>query len=308
MRKRKPEWRQRLEYALYRLVAGRLRNASAERASRWGEHFGRLARKILRRRDRRAMRNLEVAFPEKTYVELRAILDECWRHFGRQAVGYVRLQQLPREQWDEKVEMVNLEILRQAQQLDKGVVVISAHYGSWEVAGLVISSVAGDVRTVARKLDNVYLERDLTRSRGRGGATFIDRRNAARPLVKALMEKAVVVLLPDQAVQPREGVLVRFLGRPAWTTPAPARLALRHGSPIVFAFCIPDETGHRLEFEGPIRTDLLNEEERDPVALTQRINDVITRRIVARPELWLWMHDRWKGTGESETLNAQSIP
>jgi len=51
--------------------------------------------------------------------------------------------------------------------------------------------------------------------------------------------------------------------------------------------------------------DQLSEEERDPAALTKRINDVISRRIAARPELWLWMHDRWKGTGESETNGKQ---
>ena len=108
--------------------------------------------------------------------------------------------------------------------------------------------------------------------------------------------QAIIIGIGDELV------LGPFVGRPAWTTPAPARLALHHGTPIVFAFCIPDGTGHRLEFEGPIRADLLSEEERDPVALTQRINDVITKRIVARPELWLWMHDRWKGTGESEPV------
>ena len=81
-------------------------------------------------------------------------------------------------------------------------------------------------------------------------------------------------------------------------------MALRLGSTIVFAFCIPDATGHRLEFEETIFVDQLSEEERDPVALTKRINDVISRRIERRPELWLWMHDRWKGT-ESEGVNGE---
>jgi lauroyl/myristoyl acyltransferase len=69
----------------------------------------------------------------------------------------------------------------------------------------------------------------------------------------------------------------------------------------VFAFCIPDGLRHRLEFEEPIRVAELTEDERDPIALTRRINEVMSRRIAARPELWLWMHDRWKGTGESES-------
>ena len=70
------------------------------------------------------------------------------------------------------------------------------------------------------------------------------------------------------------------------------------------AFCIPDGLRHRIEFEEPIRVDLLPEEERDPAKLTARINEVISRRISTRPELWLWMHDRWKGTGESEVMNV----
>lgn len=303
-KRKKPEWLQRVEYALYRTVARRAGKASPEGAMRWGARFGVLARNIVRRRDRRAMRNLRLAFPEKSEAELRQVLDRCWEHFGTQALSYIRRQQLPPDEAIRDVQYVNLEALRDAEKVGKGVVVISAHYGSWEVAGLTVNKLASDVRTVARKLDNDYLERDLMGSRARTGAVVINRRKAARALMKALGENAIIVILPDQAVLPREGVLVPFLGRPAWTTPAPARLAVHHGSPIVFAFCIPDGTGHRLEFEGPIYVDRLTEEERDPVALTQRINEVIARRIVARPELWLWMHDRWKGTGESEIVNG----
>ncbi|HXH37458.1 MAG TPA: lysophospholipid acyltransferase family protein [Thermoanaerobaculia bacterium] len=162
---------------------------------------------------------------------------------------------------------------------------------------------------MARPLDNQLLERDLVRIRARTGAEVVDRKRAARALLKALSRKGVVILLPDQAVQPREGILVPFLGRPAWTTDAPAKMALRQQSEIVFAFCIPDETGHRLEFEEPIRIDQMGDDEKNAEALTTRINDVISRRIAGRPELWLWMHDRWKGNAsgeiEDETTDGQ---
>jgi Kdo2-lipid IVA lauroyltransferase/acyltransferase len=158
--------------------------------------------------------------------------------------------------------------------------------------------------TVARPLDNELLERDLQTLREKTGAHVVDRRKAARALLKTLTARGVVVLLPDQAVQPREGILSPFLGRPAWTTPAPARMALRSGANIVFGFCIPDGLRHRLVFEEPIRVDELGERERNVQSLTDRINAVIGRRIVERPDLWLWMHDRWKGTGESEVSNG----
>jgi KDO2-lipid IV(A) lauroyltransferase len=287
---------QRIEYAAYRAVAALVRAGSDEAALRWGERLGTFAKKVLRKRDRLAVANMRAAFPDRDPGELRAMLDDCWRHFGRELVVYIRVQSRPLGEIAAECPFVNGHLLEEARARGNGVLLISAHWGGWEVAGLAIMALVNNVRTVARRLDNEILERDLAAIRAKTGVEVVDRRNAARVLLRGLSENAVVVLLPDQAVLPREGILVPFLGRDAWTTPAPARMALRYGSTIVFAFCIPDGTRHRLEFEEPIRVDQLSEAERDPVALTRRINDVIAKRIESRPELWLWMHDRWKGT------------
>lgn len=301
-RRKKSAVLQRVEYALYRAVAAGANRASDEAIARWGTRLGRLSRNLLRRRDALALRNLTAAFPHMTGEQRRRILDACWEHFGREALHTIRMQNLPVAKIAIRCPLVNAELLEQAIARGRGVILISAHFGGWEVGGLAVMSLVNNVRTIVRPLDNEFLERDLGRIRARTGAEVLDRRRAARATLKALSENAVVVMLPDQAVLPREGVLVPFIGRNAWTTSAPAKMALRLGSTIVFTFCIPDATGHRLEFEEPIFVDQLTEEERDPVALTKRINDVISHRIERRPELWLWMHDRWKGTatGESE--------
>ncbi len=286
------------EYAFYRVVSSAVHAAGEERVYRWGGRFGAVCGKLLRGRDRLAMRNLRLTFPERNEKELRETLDECWRHFGRQLLLYVQMQRMSLEEILAHTDIVNRHLIDDALAAGNGVIVISAHFGSWEVGGLAITSLSNNVYTVARRLDNDYLQNDLARLRTSTGAVVVDRRAAARPLMKALSQNAVVVMLPDQAVLPREGVLVPFLGRPAWTTPAPARMAVKRDSTIVFAFCIPQKTRHRLEFEEPIRVAQLTEEEKDPVVLTTRINDVISRHIIARPDIWLWMHDRWKGTGE----------
>lgn len=304
-RRRKNRLLQRVEYSVYRLIAGAVRRMSEERVARWGARLGALSRRLLRSRDRLAMRNLRAAFPSKSERELREILDTSWRYFGWEMLEFVRAQGYSLEELAERCPFVNAEILEEARARGKGTLLLSGHFGGWEIGGLALMGHVNNVRTVARPLDNELLERELAASRARTGAEVVDRRRAARALMRGLAENAVVVLLPDQAVQPREGVLVPFMGRKAWTTDAPAKLALRSGATIVFAFCIPDRTRHRLEFEGPIVIDELNESERNPVALTERINNVISRRIAARPELWLWMHDRWKGTGESSQSNEQ---
>jgi KDO2-lipid IV(A) lauroyltransferase len=308
-RRRKSALSQRVEYILYRAAARAVRAASEEGLRRWGTRIGALARHVLRGRDRLAMRNLAETFPEKSEAERRRIIDECWRHFGREALETIRMQHVPIEEIPSHCFFVNPDVLHDAIALGHGVLILSAHYGGWEIAGLAVMAYVKNVHTVARPLDNDLLERDLAAIRARTGVEVVDRKRAARSLLKALQKNGVVILLPDQAVQPREGILVPFLGRPAWTTDAPAKMALRQESAIVFGFCIPGTTGHRLEFEEPIRVDQLSDDEKNAEALTTRINDVISRRIAARPELWLWMHDRWKGNApgeiESETSDGQ---
>jgi KDO2-lipid IV(A) lauroyltransferase len=308
-RRRKNALLQRVEYVLYRAVARAVRSRSHESINRWGTRLGNLGRIILRGRDRLAMRNLAATFPEKSEAERRRIADECWRHFGREALATIRMQHVPIEEIPSHCRFVNVAVLEEAQARGHGVVLLSAHYGAWEIAGLAIMALVRNVSTVARPLDNELLERDLAALRARTGAEVVDRKRAARVLLKTLALNGVIVLLPDQAVQPREGILVPFLGRPAWTTDAPAKMALRQASEIVFAFCIPDASGHYLEFEEPIRIEQLGEDEKNAEALTMRINDVISRRIADRPELWLWMHDRWKGnaSGEIEVEAADDL-
>jgi tetraacyldisaccharide-1-P 4'-kinase/lauroyl/myristoyl acyltransferase len=296
-KRRKNRVLQRVEYVAYRFVARRVASMSDEGIHRWGTRLGALMGKVLRRRDRLAMRNLRSVYPEREAAELRRMLDACWRHFGREGLLSVQTQNLSMEEVAAKCDVVNIEILHEAIARGKGTVLLGAHHGSWEVGGLALMAQVRNVRTVARPLDNELLERELQTIRAKTGAELVDRRKAARALMRGLSENAVVVLLPDQAVQPREGVLVPFLGRPAWTTPAPAKMAIRAGSTIVFGSCIPDGLRHRFEFH----ESLLTEAGMDPVELTAHINDVISRKIRERPELWLWMHDRWKGTGEKET-------
>lgn len=291
---------QRVEYLLYRAVARAVRSASDDALRRWGSRLGNLAGRILRSRDRLAMRNLTATFPEKSGAECRRIIDECWRHFGRQALATIRMQHVPIEEIPSYCRFVNTHILQDAIAQGRGVLMLSGHYGAWEIGGLAIIAHVGNIHTVARPLDNEYIERDLARIRARTGVQVVDRKRAARPLLKALSQGGAVILLPDQAVQPREGILVPFLGRLAWTTDAPAKMALRTESTIVIAFCIPEDSGYLLEFEEAIRIDQLGDDEKSPNTITRHINDMISRRIAARPELWLWMHDRWKGNASGE--------
>lgn len=303
-KRRKGALLQRVEYAAFRGVVRFVSTLSEAAVARWGARLGSFMGRLLRSRDRLAMRNLRRVFPDRAEPDRRRILDECWRHFGREGLQFLRMQDLSLEQVASRCSFDGIHLLEESMARGRGTLLMSAHWGGWEIGGLAIMSVVRDIRTVARPLDNELIERDLQRFREATGAEVVDRRGAARSLLRGLLQNGVVVLLPDQAVQPQEGILVPFLGHLAWTTPAPARLALRTGATIVISFCIPDGLRHRIEFVESIRPDLLSPEERTPEALMRRINEALSRRIEQQPELWLWMHDRWKGTTGNETLDA----
>jgi tetraacyldisaccharide-1-P 4'-kinase/lauroyl/myristoyl acyltransferase len=299
-KRRKNPLLQHVEYYAYRIVARTASRMSEESLYRWGTRLGALASRVLRGRDRLGMRNLRATFPERDTASLRRTLDECWRHFGREALLYLHLQDRSLEELVERCPFDDIHLVEEAVARGKGTILFSAHWGGWEIGGLAVMSIVKNVLTVARPLDNELLERELQKLRARTGAEVVDRRRAGRALLRGLSQNAVLLLLGDQAVIPSEGILVPFLGRPAWTTSAPAKMAIRADSTIVFGFCIPDGLRHRVEFVESIRAGQFAEDENGAEMLTRHMNDVISRRIADRPELWLWMHDRWKGTGEGQ--------
>jgi len=287
---------QSAEYAVVQAASALLRRAGPASLDRWGRRIGRFAFKSLRRRTSVAAENVRRAFPEKTEEECRAFVENCWEHFARTTLEFLATMEEPLEALASRVDTVGWEHYENSIARDRGLVVVTAHLGSWEFALGLVTRADRKVTIVARALDNELLEGKLLRARKRSEVEFVDRRNAARALVRTLEEKGIVILVADQAVKPREGILVPFLGRPAWTTSAPARLSLRYGAPILCAFSRPSGDRFVVEMEPPILPDGLAPTEQNVERVTAAINDVISAQIRRTPELWLWMHNRWKET------------
>src|SRR5262249_27647486 len=131
---------QRSEYGLYRLVAAIARRLSDVGVQRWGDRLGNLAPRTLRSRARLRIRNLRPTSPAKSERELREILTACWRHFGRTALHSIRMQNMSLEEIAARCPLVNAQLVEEALARGNGVVLISAHFGAWEVGGLALMS------------------------------------------------------------------------------------------------------------------------------------------------------------------------
>jgi KDO2-lipid IV(A) lauroyltransferase len=295
-RKKKSLLQERLEFALYRLVLLPVRVSSPRMLERAARVLAKFARRSLKKRDAVARENLALVFPERSAAEREEILDRCWRHFASVVLRFLHGTRKSAAEVTGEAEIVGRQMLDEISAMNRGVILVTAHFGDWERGIALLSLLPAPLTVVARELDNELLDRDLFKARVRAEVAIVDRRRAARALIRTLDQRGTVVLLPDQAAKRREAILAPFLGRDAWTTPAPARLAIRSGAPVLCAFLIPDEGGRlRVELEGPLTVD--GSDDAAVAELTRRINDTISAQIRKRPELWLWMHDRWKGVG-----------
>jgi lauroyl/myristoyl acyltransferase len=280
---------QTLELGAYRLFAGRIRGATDAGIERWGARVGWIAPRLLRKRHALAVRNIALTFPEKSPSEIEAIARASWRHFATMFLTSIRAHGESVPEIGRRMQ-IDRRHFDEAMAAGKGLILLSAHFGYWEIGSNLLPLAERRVTTVARLLDNPRLDEELLRGRRRENVQIVDRRGAARPLAATLRDGGVVVLLVDQHVLPREGVRVPFLGRPAWTSTAPARLMLSFGSPILCVFCYRD----RVDFEPPIFPAAVAAEQQNVESITTQLNEIISARIRRDPELWFWMHNRWK--------------
>jgi Kdo2-lipid IVA lauroyltransferase/acyltransferase len=243
---------------------------------------------------RLAVRQLRAAFPIRSEAECRAIARATFTHFGRSLVALLRFSRLTPEQILERVEYEGDDRVRAALAGGKGVMLVTGHFGHWEIHGIAHSLVLPPISVLARPIDNPYLHALLERTRRMTGNQVIYRRGAVRRVLRALEANQCVAILIDQHIQPADAVIVDFFNRPAATTNAPAVLALRTGAPLVPVFALPLAGGrYRMIYEHPIA--LPAPDSPDPVReLTQRCTDVLEMYVRRHPHLWLWMHRRWR--------------
>lgn len=249
-----------------------------------------------------ALKNLRAAYGhEKSEPEIRAMAQEVFRHFARESLVFFYLLSLSNEQINALVDVEGVEHLDNALREGKGCLVITAHYGNWELLARKTAILGHVVNVIARDSDDPGMTGIATRIRESGGYRVFDR---DRPMISAfrcLKNNEILGILPDQ--NESGGVFVDFFGRPAATAIGPALLSLRSGAPIVpaFAFRKPDGRYHAT-FYPRIEFAPTGDHEQDVRDLTALITEAIEREVRRNPTQWLWLHDRWKLSPEASDV------
>lgn len=234
------------------------------------------------------------AFPEAEDAWIRETTRSCFEHVGREAVALASFVHRGLPAVRESVEWIGgLSDLRDAVDAGRGVVVVSGHFGNWEIAAAALTARGIPVDAVVQRLANPYLSRYVTAVRERLGLGLIDRSSAWDRLRASLQEGRVVAFAADQDARER-GVFVPFFGRPASTHRAPALLALRSGVPLFVGGALrvgPRKYGAWVvRIDPPAAGDLRSR----VLALTRDWTRELERRIRLSPDQYFWHHRRWK--------------
>jgi len=247
-----------------------------------------------RSRRRIADRNLAAAFPHRSTRERRHIVRHVFAHFGRLLAEMLAFSTLSNEEMLARSEFDGEEGVRHAYRQGKGILFVTGHFGFWEIHAVVHALRLQPIGVLARALDNPQLNALLEHIRQRTGNTVIYREGTIRRVLRMLQDGEGVAVLIDQHIQGRDAIYVDFFDRPAATTSAVAALALRTGAAVIPVFALPLGGGrYRMVYEHPVQPP--SADSKDPIReFTQRCTDVLEMYVRKHPELWLWMHRRWR--------------
>jgi KDO2-lipid IV(A) lauroyltransferase len=242
------------------------------------------------------MRNLEMAFPNKSEKERNRILQAEFSSLGRQLAELCQFPRYTPENVDEVVIYEQLENYERAYARGKGVLFLTAHFGGWELSAFAHSLHGHRVNIVMRPMDNPYLDGMLQSYRTMHGNKVVPKDDFVRGLLGAMKAGETVGILMDTNMTPPQGVFVDFFGIPACTASGLARIALRTDAAVVPGFTIWDESlrKYRLRFDPAVELVRTGDLEADITTNTQRFTKVIEDYVRKYPEQWLWVHRRWK--------------
>ena len=242
--------------------------------------------------------------------DARAFVRRVYRNFGATLIeGLIIPHILRRRSFADFTQLEGLEHVRAALAKGRGVIILTAHLGNWEFAGLAVTEATGNLLAVARPMDNPLLDKNARRLRERLGQTIVDRsRGALRAVIGRLHEGGCVAMLIDQNHR-RAPVFVPFFGKLAATVPSPASIALKHNVPVLAAYTWRHETRffHYVHCDPPFELIRTGDHKADVVANTAMFTRRIEEFVREHPDQWFWLHSRWRRRPPEE-LQAEAAP
>lgn len=301
-----------LEYISVRIVFALLGLLPRKISLCIGMFIGRLGYRFAGGLRRVALRNLEIAFPEKTQDEREAIALGSFENLGRVLGELAHFPSSTREglgglidldfETDESRNSPELVAFEAQREKGRGTLLVGPHLGNWEVGVFAYSAFREPLTYLARPLDNPLIEDFTVSLRSRFGNRAINKNNSVAAAMAVLREGGILGVLPDVNVLHRDGVFVPFFGKLANTTSGVAMMAMRTGAMIVPMCCVwnKETEKYSVHYGKLIESPNSGDRHRDVYEMTAAFTLEMEKFIRAYPDQWLWIHKRWKSRPAGE--------
>ena len=260
-----------------------------------------LATDIIGIRRKLVEENLKHSFPLWTAEQRHDLTRRMWEHLFLLVVEVAHCPRKIREtNWRKHIKLDQVESIHQMLCVDRPLILVTGHFGNFEIGGYLLGLLGYPSFTVARKLDNPYLNDFVERFRGMTGQFILSKNDGPDPIIEVLERNDTMTFLADQSAGGR-GLRVEFFGRPASAYKAIALLSLQYNAPIAVCYATRSDGEKPMTFEMHVAGvyDPLNPTpELDNVKrLTQWYTTLLEEGIRRYPEQYWWIHNRWKSVG-----------
>ncbi|MBC8313071.1 MAG: lysophospholipid acyltransferase family protein [Candidatus Cloacimonetes bacterium] len=240
------------------------------------------------------IKQLKIAFPEKSKNEIKQIAKNTFINFSKNAIEFCKFSSKKLSKKEKYVTISGFENIDSALSKGKGLILVMGHFGNWEFASQIIGLKTKKLYAVAQTQRNPFFNKFVNKIRTQNKIHLIPKKHAFRGIVKALRQNNIVGMLGDQNAGKR-GIFVNFFGRPASTYSGIAKTALKLGCPIVFATCLRKSNGKmQAQIGKPIFLKQTKNLDLDVKKYTQELTSLLENEIRKFPSQWFWLHRRWK--------------
>ena len=296
------------EYVPVRLILGLLEILPRKAAVSVAIALARLFYVITGGRKAVALKNLSIAFPEKTEAERLGLLKASFDNLGRVLGELSQFGKLTRSEIEKMIrfefeepefaDSPEIRYLEEQRRSGRGMILVGPHLGNWEIGVFAYSAVREPLTYLARPLDNPKIETLLAALRSRFGNRSINKTNSVSAAFEILRSGGILGALPDVNMHPKDGIFVPFFGVEASTTRGLAMLAMRTNSLIMPMCCIWDSGSQKYLVKYGRAIEPAPSPIADRNAEIYRITAEMTKEMEAfirlAPDQWIWTHKRWK--------------
>ena len=239
--------------------------------------------------------NLRAAFgKDLDEAALAALSLAFYRNLGMTLMEFLKFPSLSHRQIIDLVDVEGVEHLHAVQEGGQGALLVSGHFGNWELMGARVAAEGLAVSFIVKSQSNVRVDRVQNDIRRRAGIGVIRAGASIKEMVRALRRRELIGLLGDQDAGP-DGYFTEFMGRTASVFRGPAYFAWKLKCPLVTGFIFRQPDGrHVLRVQPPVTPDPDWDQETAVARLTELHVQRLAEAVAAAPEQYFWVHRRWK--------------